>query len=245
LLEAERVHGIQEGFMAKRHPSRRKIAQEPHGHDDDAFVAGVFEASTWAKKNSQLLILAGIAAFLLIGGLVYYMGYRGEQRQLAIAELERVQQTAIFGLPEEAEAELSRYIQRFGDTPYGSEARVLLGQLQLFEGRPQDAILTLQAVSSSRGALGPQAGMLLGRAFEEAGRHQDAERQYLQVAGAAPMDFQRAEALADAARMRSQLGSHAGAAELYRRILDALDATSRERGYYEMRLAEEEQLANS
>ena len=70
-------------------------------------------------------------------------------------------------------------------------------------------------------------------------RFDEAETAYLAVSEAATLDFERRDALADAARARARSGDHAGAADLYRQILEDLDETHYERGLYEMRLAEE------
>ena len=97
--------------------------------------------------------------------------------------------------------------------------------------------------ASAREPLGPQIGNLLARAYEQQGRFEEAEAEYMAIAADAPLGFQRREALVDAARVRSRLGNHAGAAELYRQVLGALEEADTDlRGLYEMRLAEEERL---
>jgi tetratricopeptide (TPR) repeat protein len=229
--------------MAKRHPTRRRIVAEKPAEPDDAFVAGVFELSTWARMHSQLLILAGVALALLAGGVVYYATYRSALNRDAVTELERVQQIAMF-VPDQAEAELARYLQRFQGTRHAAEARLILGQLHLSLGRPQQAILVLEeGPRRARDPIGLQSRTLLGRAYEEVGRWQDAEAQYLSVADAAQLDFQRRDALADAARTRTRRGDHAGAAELYGRIVNALEEAHPDRARYEMRMAEAQHLA--
>ena len=60
----------------------------------------------------------------------------------------------------------------------------------------------------------------------------------LRLADRSELDFQIRDALAAAARIRGSQGDAAGAAELYRRILGALDENAPERGMFEMRLAE-------
>jgi predicted negative regulator of RcsB-dependent stress response len=230
--------------MAKakgHHPTRRRIAPDQTPVTDDAFVARVFELSTWAQKNSQFLMLAGVALALLVGGAIYYASYRRDVDRQAIQALETVQQVVTFGLPEEAEVRLTEYLQRFGGTRHADEARLLLGQLHLKQGRHEQAITTLEeARGSATDAMAVQVRMLLARAYESAGRLPDAEQEYQGVANAADMEFQQREALANVARMRTLQGNHAGAAEIYREILDGLEEADPERGLYEMRLAESE-----
>jgi predicted negative regulator of RcsB-dependent stress response len=230
--------------MAKR-PKTPTRTLEPAAATDDVFVARVFEASTWAQKNSQLLILAGITLLLLLGGAVYYASYKRDLNRQAIAELERVQSVvASAALPADAEVELIRYMERFGGTRHAAEAELMLAQLQLRGGKAAQAVVTLEDFPrSGSDPLGLQARTLLGRAHEELGQYQEAEREYMAVADAAELDFERRDALADAARARSRSGNHAGAAELYRQILEGLDDAHYERGLFEMRLAEEEAVA--
>jgi hypothetical protein len=207
------------------------------------FVARVFEFSTWAEKNSQLLILAAVAVVLLAGAGLYYVSYRNNVDREAVAEIERVQQIAMF-LPDQAEADVRRYLERFGGTRHAAEARLLLGQILLVQDRAQEAAVALEdGVGSGRSPMVIATRVLLGRAYESLGRTRDAEQQYMTVAEQADLPFQRRDALADAARVRAVSGDHAGAAELYRRILSDLDAAHADRGLYEMRLAEEEHAA--
>jgi TolA-binding protein len=177
--------------------------------------------------------------------VVYYASYRRDLNRQAIAELERVGNMAAVapsGDASMAEAELNSYIERFGGTRHAAEAELLLAQLQLSQGRAEQAVVTLEDFPRpERDPLGLQARTLLGRAYEELGRFEEAEQAYLSVAEAAGLDFERRDALADAARARSRRGDHAGAADLYRQILEGLEETHYERGLFEMRLAEEEQ----
>ncbi|MDQ3556368.1 MAG: hypothetical protein M3409_06285, partial [Gemmatimonadota bacterium] len=90
------------------------------------------------------------------------------------------------------------------------------------------------------GPLGAQGALLLAAAQAEAGQRDAAISTYLRIAGEAPMRFRQEEALSQAALLRQQGGDAAGAAELYRRLLELAEEGSLERGVYEMRLAEAE-----
>jgi predicted negative regulator of RcsB-dependent stress response len=224
--------------MAQRHPTRRKVTSEKPDVSEDAFVAGVFELSEWARAHSQTLVLAGVAAVLVLGGGLYYASYKRDLNRRATMELERVSQVAMF-VPAEAEPQLAQFMQTYSGTRHATEARLLLAQVQMSQGHAQQAITTLEEVSGDD-PLELQARALLGRAYEEVGRHQDAETVYMGLSKDATLDFQRRDALADAARVRSRLGNHTGAAELYQQILDGLEENDAERGVFEMRLAEEQ-----
>src|SRR6185503_682547 len=118
--------------------------------------------------------------FLLLGGVIYYASYRADLNRQAVSELERVGNYAAGATSTEGEAELNSYIERFGGTRHGAEARLMLAQLQLRGGKAAQAVITLE--DFPRGGsdpLGLQARSLLGRAHEELGQLDEAERQYL------------------------------------------------------------------
>src|SRR5690606_1075176 len=137
-----------------------------------------------------------------------------------------------------ATRELQLFIQRHGDTPYGDEARIFLGQVHLRSGRPAEAIEALQPVvrRMEDSPVGVQAAILMATA-------QGAIQTYLQAAEAADEAFRRQEALGNAAILRQQTGDYAGAAELYSRLVQMTEPGTSDRLLFEMRLAEVEALA--
>ena len=226
--------------MAQRHPSSRRRGGESRGEEaEDVFVAKILELSNWARANSLVLTLFGLALVLVVGGVLYYVNFSRSLENQAIAQLEQIHQTVQVGDPATARAQLTQFLERFGGTPMAGEARLALARLDLREGQPDQAIQVLDRSDLSLDdPMGVQIENLKAKALEAAGRPRDAERAYLRVADAAELDFQRVDALADAARLRSSQGNPAGAAQLYQRILDQLDPDSPDRGLYEMRLAE-------
>lgn len=225
--------------MAQRHPSSRR-GGESKGHEpDDVFIARLVEFTTWAKANSQTLVLFGVVLAVIVGGVLYYVNFQRTLENQAVMQLEQLQQTVNAGEPAAARAELSQFLERFGGTPAAGEARLMLAELHIRDGRYDEAIQVLEASGIALGEpLGIQMETLRAKALEAAGRMEEAERTYLRVADAAELDFQRVGALADAARVRTAQEDHSGAAELYQRILDSLEETDPDRGLYEMRLAE-------
>lgn len=232
--------------MAKRHPSRRRFAQQQPEDPDDLFVARVVEFTTWAKKNNQTLILLGVVLAVLGWGIVYYVGFRNTQMEEASIELETIQNTVAFGDALTARAELATFLERRAGSSPAGEARLLLAQLHLDDGQALQAITVLEAGESSlRVPVGVQIQTLLAKAHEAAGQLDVAEQIYLRVAEGAELDFERLEALDDAARLRATQGNWGGAAELYQQLLDTIDETAPNRGLYELRLAEMEERGRS
>lgn len=224
--------------MSKRHPGQRRLAQEQE-HEDDVFIAKVLEISNWGRRHQQFLTALGVAIVLGVAAWVYYGNYRQSMIQQAANELESIHQSVALGDPEGAKSQLGVFLQRFGGTPYAGEARMLLGELYLTSGESQQALAVLEPMAGSpREPLELQAASLLGAAYEQEGRWDDAIATYMRIADRSDLDFQVRDALASAARIRAQRGDTAGAVTLYQRILTGLDANAPERGLYEMRLAE-------
>ncbi len=228
--------------MAKRHPgsSRRHGGEQKQAAEaDDVFVARVLEFSGWARNNSQVLILFGVAVAVVILASIYYVNWRGTQAETAVAELERIAQSVGQSDPEATKISLEQYLERFAGTPYAAEARLLLGQLYLDGGQAGQALTALEGAGLSlREPMGVQIATLQARAMEAQGQLADAEGLYLRIADQSELAFQRIQALEDAARIRMNAGNFAGAAELYQRLLDDEEHSVEQQGLYEMRLGE-------
>lgn len=228
--------------MAKKKPGSQQNADTP----EDAFVARLLALSKWAENNVQVLAVAGIVLALAFGAGIYYFNYQEGLRLQAAQELQQIQQTVGAGDTEAARTELETFLQRYGNTAYGTEARILLAELDLRGDQAQDAVSVLEpATRSLSEPLSLQAAFLLGTAYEQAGRGADAERLYLRITDAADLDFQVRQALAAAARIRARDGRYAEAADLYQRILDSYEGeeeqgstATEERREYQLRLAE-------
>jgi hypothetical protein len=86
--------------------------------------------------------------------------------------------------------------------------------------------------------IGVQAAFLMAAAYEESGQTEEAEQLLIRIANASDLMFQIREALAGAARIRTNAGNLSGAAELYEEVLSSMEEGDPERGFWEMRLAE-------
>ncbi|GMV05322.1 MAG: hypothetical protein AMXMBFR53_16010 [Gemmatimonadota bacterium] len=225
--------------MTQRHPGQRRVAGGSQEHEDDVFVARVLEIGNWFKANQQTVTIGIVVLVIAAASLLYYRNYRAAHVERAANQLEQIHQSVALGDRQGAKEALVLYVETFGGTPYVGEARMLLGEIYLEDNAAQQALAVLEPMAQSpREPLELQAAALLAAAYEQEGRIADAEATYLRIADRAELDFQVRDALANAARIRTAQGNQAGAAELYRRILDRLDENDPDRGVWEMRLAE-------
>ncbi len=222
-----------------RHPTTSR-GGEGKKETADVFVEKVLALGTWAKANSQTLVLVGIVIVVIGAGGIYYANYRGSVEEQATAQLEEVQQAVALGEREAAKATLYEYLDRFEGTAHALEARLILGQV-LLEGDDPEAAMDVLAPAvraMDKEPIGIQAAFLLAAAYENAGRLEESERLFLRIADGTALPFQIQEALAGAARIRARNGDWTGVVELYDDLLAGLDETDPNRTYWEMRRAE-------
>jgi predicted negative regulator of RcsB-dependent stress response len=224
-----------------KHPTSRRVHRT--AHDEDVFVSGVLESSVWAREHGRFLVIAGVTAVVAIGALLYFTNYRSSLNERAAGDLSQVRATVQSGNVQLAKQDLERYVNRFGNTPAGAEAKLLLGQIQLQANEPARAIETLRPLADdAESPLGFNAALMMASAQEINKQLDEAERTYLRVADDARFVFQKREALDRAARLRLDRGNPNGAAELYERIIATFEEDSEEthaeQSAYEMRLAE-------
>ncbi len=225
--------------MSKRHPGSRRAHQEPSADPDDIFLARVLAVGNWARANQQLVMILGVVVAIGIAGAVYYNGYRETLVEQAAEQIESVHQSIMLQDTEGAKNELITFLERFSGTVYEGEARLLLGDLYLQSADPQQARQVLEPLGSSpRAPIEFQGAALLGAAYEEEGRLDDAEATYLRIAERSELDFQVRNALSNAARIKVSQGDGEGAIRLYQRALDTFEANEPARGIYELRIQE-------
>ena len=225
--------------MSKRHPGSRRAHQEPSADPDDIFLARLLAVGNWARANQQLVMILGVVVAIAIAGAVYYNGYRETLVEQAAEQIESVHQSIMLQDTEGAKNELITFLERFSGTAYEGEARLLLGDLYLQSADPQQARQVLEPLGSSpRAPIEFQGAALLGAAYEEEGRLDDAEATYLRIAERSELDFQVRNALSNAARIKVSQGDGEGAIRLYQRALDTFEANEPARGIYELRIQE-------
>lgn len=221
-----------------RHPTARRI----HRVDttpDDAFIARILDLWVWARNNSRILTIAAVVVVLGTAIGLYYRSSQAAMREQAAATLTEVRQTVASGNTALALRDLESFLTRFGNTEASDEARILMAQIHLNEGRHSEAVSAIrQLAANPERPLGASAGLLLAAAYEASGNAADAEATYLRVADRAQYPFQQRQALDAAARVRIDQGNLAGAVTVLERLVAATPEDNPEHNLYVMRLAE-------
>jgi tetratricopeptide (TPR) repeat protein len=166
-----------------------------------------------------------IAGALVVGLGLFLWTLSSTRRSEAIAG--RQLQGARFAFDQQnlplAASELARLVENYSGTNAAAEARLLLGQVRLTQGQPQQAIDLLKDFAPGAGrAFQAQAYGLLGAAYENLGRSREAAEAFQAGAERARLDFLKAQMLSDAGRAWAAAGDTAKAVVAYRRIVDEL-----------------------
>lgn len=119
-----------------------------------------------------------------------------------------------------AASELSKLIEDYSGTNAAEEGRLLLANLRLMQGQPQQTVAVLKDYAGGAGrAYRSQAFNLLGGAYENMGRPREAADAYEKGSAAAQLDFFRAQLLDDAGRAWTTAGDTARAIADYQRVV--------------------------
>lgn len=223
--------------MAK-HPTSSRVHR---GDDapDDAFVSSIKRIVTWTRENQRGVTIGAAAILVLAGGAAWYITQQRSLERTAASRLTQVQQSVASGNAQLAIRDLQSFLDTFGSTSAGDQARLVLADLLVNQERPEEAIEALGSLPERLDdPFGLAAARLEAAALEALDRFEEAATAYATIAGNTRFAYQRREALADAARIELQHGDPAAAVDYYQRVLDTFDEQEAGRSYYRMWLAE-------
>jgi tetratricopeptide (TPR) repeat protein len=174
----------------------------------------------WITAHKQISTWIGAAIAVALVLFVWTMSTNRRSEEVASREL----QGARFAFENQnlplAASELARITENYSGTRAAQEGRLLLAQVRLLQGQPQQAIQMLeQFAPSANRAYRAQAYGLLGAAYENISRPREAADAYEKGSEAARLAFLKAQMLSDAGRAWAVSGDTARAVESYRRII--------------------------
>lgn len=209
---------------------------------EDAFVRALNRFIAWARENTGVLILAGVVLVVVVGGAFYWRSYRQNLEERAASELASLRSRIARGADTAVAGSLQGFLGRFGDTEAAREARILLTQQHLVQGRPSEAVEAVRPVASRHApdTPGGYAGrQLLAEAQVAAGDTAAALSTLEELSERARFPFQRHEAAAERASLLAASGRLEEARAIYSRLVE--EASGSEAGnLYAVRLGEVE-----
>jgi len=175
----------------------------------------------WIQGHRRLTSWAGTV--LVVGALLFTWTLSTKRRAEEIASRNLAGARFAFdnqNLPLAA-SELAKVIEDYSGTNSAQEGRLLLANVRLLQGQPQQAVAVLKDYAPGAGrAFRAQAYSLLGNAFENMGRTREAGDAYEKGSAAAALDFLKAQLLADAGRAWTSAADTGRATAAYRRIVN-------------------------
>jgi tetratricopeptide (TPR) repeat protein len=222
-----------------KHPTSPRVPRPPQTDPDDKFLLAVERITLWIRQHTTQVVVAGIVLAIAIAGGIYYLESQRRVEAEAAIRLNDIHQTVMTGNVALAIRDIQTYLGTFGGTRAAREARLILADLLIAQERPGDAIEALGRLPRDLDEpVGLAAAQLLAAAYEALGQHQDAIDTYRRISRNARFEFQRRDALGDAARVAMDTGQPDLAVEFYDRLIDSFDEGDPTRGYYEMWRAE-------
>lgn len=174
----------------------------------------------WVRAHRTISSWIGTILILGVGLFLWTQVTKQKSQDVASRDL----QGARFAFENQnlplAASELARIIENYSGTNAAEEARLLLANVRLLQGQPQQAVDVLGENAPKAGrAYRAQAYGLLGAAYENLGRFREAGEAYESGAEAARLDFLKAQMLSDAGRAWVVAGDTAKAVADYQRIV--------------------------
>ena len=170
-----------------------------------------------ARNNSTVwmvatgVLLAAVLVYLFIGRLRLITNNNAERA------LNSAKQSLNSGNLPLAQSDLEKVYSRYGSTPAGVEAALLLAGLDYDAGKVQDGINVLQKAAGSRAASSVQSTILglEGDGYAQMRKLGEAAKQYEAAAAATQFETEKASLRAKAARTYQQAGDTAKAHKLW------------------------------
>jgi tetratricopeptide (TPR) repeat protein len=173
-----------------------------------------------ARNNSKVWM---VAAGILVVAVVVYI-FVGRLRLITNNNAERALNSAKQSLGSGnlplAQSDLDKVYSRYGSTPAGVEAALLLAGLDYDAGKVQDGITLLEKVAGSGAASSVQATIrsLEGDGYAQMKKLGEAAKQYEAAAAATSFETEKASLRAKAARTYEQAGDTATAHKLWSQL---------------------------
>ena len=182
----------------------------------------------WTKLNSRIVTAAAVVVFLAAVGYWFYVRSRQIQMVNAERQLLSAKQSMGAGNLPLAQTDLQKVVSRYGSTPAGVEASLLLAQVDYDQGKTQEGIDALKKASGSSAASGmePTLRSMTGDGYLQMAKAGEAAKEYEAAAAAARLDNERLLYKAKAARAYATAGDTAKARRLWEELRDDPKAVS-------------------
>lgn len=181
----------------------------------------------WTRINSTALTIGAAVIIVAAGGYWFTLQARQKKSLNAEKALMQAQQSLNAGNAALATSDLQKVATNYSSTNSGTEAAMLLAELDYDNGKYQDGINVLRKANGDAADYNRPAVLgLIGDGYMQLGKAADAAKQYDQSADAAQMPNEKAGARAKAARAYETAGDTARARAIWTSLADDPQAQS-------------------
>ncbi len=171
----------------------------------------------WGRNNSRVWTIAAGVIIVAVGVYLFMGRLRLITNSNAEVALNTAKQSLNSGNLPLAQSDLLKVWNRYGSTPAGVQAAIILAGLDFDGGKVQDGITLLEKASGSRAASASESAIrdLEGDGYAQLKKLGDAAKQYEAAAAATSYQTERAMLRAKAARTYQAAGDTAKAHKLW------------------------------
>jgi predicted negative regulator of RcsB-dependent stress response len=161
----------------------------------------------WLELHSRQLMFGSIGLLVIAGGFWFFRHSNQKQAESASVALGEAESAVASGNLPLAQSSLEKLVQRYGSTPSGVQAHVLLAQVHYEKGEFQQGMKELDAVTSGKDAYTAASALNLQAAgLEQSGKLPEAAAAYQKAAARAPYKIDHDVYMANAARVLTTAG---------------------------------------
>ncbi|MBC7894619.1 MAG: tetratricopeptide repeat protein [Cytophagaceae bacterium] len=172
-------------------------------------------AVEWLKQHGRQVGIGVIVVVALAGVFWVVRAQNAGNEATASRQLVAAQRSVGAGNLPLAAADLHKLVDRYGSTRSGTEAKVLLAQVELQQGKTTEAMKVLDEIGSG-GPTAASVHALRAAALEQTGKPAEAAAEYLKAAAANQLQGEAESLRADAARAWVAAGKKDEALKIWR-----------------------------
>ena len=171
----------------------------------------------WVQTHTREVLIGVVVAALAVGGWALYRSTEATKEIQGERALYEAQRSYMSGNLPLAQSDLQKVSARFGGTPAGVQATMLMAQVMYDQKKYAEGIAALQKAEGSGGAKVFRSSIhaLEATGYEEQGKFREAAEQYKKAADATSLNGEKQVLLGNAARSYQLAGDKATAIQMW------------------------------
>ena len=173
----------------------------------------------WLQAHGRQVGIGAIVVAAIVAGSWVVTRSNATKAAGASRALGDAQRSVASGNLPLAAADLQKLVQRYGSTPAGTQARLLLAQVSFQQGKVTEGLKILDEIGSA-GALQASVHALRAGGLEQSNKPAEAAAEYLKAAEASTLPTEKESYKTDAARAYQLAGKKDEALKIWQAMAD-------------------------